>query len=73
VEGQACRFVSLEQVRIGQLAARTGVAERTIRFYEQAGLLPAPPRTTGGYRSYDDDAITRLRPVSRRPAAVRCR
>ena len=34
---------------------------RTIRFYEQAGLLPAPPRTAGGYRSYDDDALTRLR------------
>ena len=47
-------------MRIGQLAARTGVAVRTIRFYEQAGLLPAPPRTAGGYRSYDDDAIIRL-------------
>ena len=48
-------------MRIGQLAARSGVGVRTIRFYEQAGLLPAPPRTTGGYRSYDDDAVTRLR------------
>jgi DNA-binding transcriptional MerR regulator len=48
-------------VRIGQLAGKTGVAVRTIRFYEQAGLLPAPHRTAGGYRSYDDDAITRLR------------
>jgi DNA-binding transcriptional MerR regulator len=48
-------------VRIGQLAARTGVAVRTIRFYEHAGLLPAPPRSAAGYRSYDDDAITRLR------------
>ena len=37
------------------------MAVRTIRFYEQAGLLPAPPRTAGGYRSYDDDAVTRLR------------
>jgi DNA-binding transcriptional MerR regulator len=48
-------------VRIGQLATRSGIAARTIRFYEQAGLLPAPPRTTSGYRSYDDDAISRLR------------
>jgi len=48
-------------VRIGQLAARSGVGVRTIRFYEQAGLLPAPPRTAGGYRSYDDDAVIRLR------------
>ena len=48
-------------MRIGQLTARSGIAARTIRFYEQAGLLPAPPRTTSGYRSYDDDAISRLR------------
>ena len=48
-------------MRIGQLAARTGVAVRTIRYYEQAGLIPAPPRTSGGYRSYDNAAVTRLR------------
>jgi DNA-binding transcriptional MerR regulator len=48
-------------MRIGQLAAHTGIAVRTIRFYEQAGLLPAPQRTPGGYRSYTDDAVTRLR------------
>lgn len=34
---------------------------RTIRFYEQSGLLPAPQRTPAGYRSYDQDAVTRLR------------
>jgi DNA-binding transcriptional MerR regulator len=34
---------------------------RTIRFYEQSGLLPAPSRTPAGYRSYDQDAVTRLR------------
>jgi MerR family transcriptional regulator, copper efflux regulator len=48
-------------VRIGQLAARTGYSARTIRFYEQSGILPAPERTLGGYRSYDQDAVTRLR------------
>jgi DNA-binding transcriptional MerR regulator len=48
-------------VRIGQLAARTGYSVRTIRFYEQSGLLPAPSRTPAGYRSYDQDAVTRLR------------
>jgi MerR family transcriptional regulator, copper efflux regulator len=48
-------------VRIGQLAARTAVPVRTIRFYEHAGLLPAAPRTSGGYRVYDEDAVTRLR------------
>src|ERR671921_1003704 len=48
-------------VRIGQLAAQTGYSVRTIRFYEQSGLLPTPPRTPAGYRSYDQDAVTRLR------------
>ena len=48
-------------MRIGQLAAQTGFSVRTIRFYEQAGLLPAPERTPGGYRMYDQDAVTRLR------------
>jgi MerR family copper efflux transcriptional regulator len=48
-------------VRIGQLAGQTGYSVRTIRFYEQSGLLPAPSRTPAGYRSYDQDAVTRLR------------
>ena len=48
-------------MRIGQLAAQAGYAVRTIRFYEQSGLLPAPNRTPAGYRSYDQDAVTRLR------------
>jgi DNA-binding transcriptional MerR regulator len=48
-------------VRIGQLAAQTGYSVRTIRFYEQSGLLPAPQRTPAGYRAYDQDAVTRLR------------
>ena len=48
-------------MRIGQLAAQTGYSVRTIRFYEQRGLLPAPSRTLAGYRSYDEDAVARLR------------
>ena len=48
-------------MRIGQLAAQAGFSVRTIRFYEQIGLLPAPHRTPAGYRSYDQDAVTRLR------------
>ena len=48
-------------MRIGQLAAQTGFSVRTIRFYEQSGLLPTPQRTSAGYRCYDQDAITRLR------------
>jgi MerR family copper efflux transcriptional regulator len=47
-------------MRIGELAAETGLTTRTIRFYEQAGLLPAPPRTPGGYRDYSPHTVARL-------------
>lgn len=39
-------------MRIGELAKATGVDVPTIRFYEQEGLLAAPPRTPAGYRQY---------------------
>jgi DNA-binding transcriptional MerR regulator len=48
-------------MRVSELAAASGVAADTIRYYERAGLLPAPPRTASGYRTYDDDAVDRLR------------
>ncbi|MFI8320344.1 MULTISPECIES: heavy metal-responsive transcriptional regulator [Streptomyces] len=47
-------------MRIGDLAAAGQVTAKTVRFYEQAGLLPAPPRTTGGYRDYPPEAVGRL-------------
>jgi DNA-binding transcriptional MerR regulator len=47
-------------MRIGELAARTGVTARTIRFYEDKGILPASERTPAGYRLYDDHAVRRL-------------
>lgn len=45
---------------IGQLAARAGVTPDTLRFYERVGLLPAPPRTNGGYRLYETAAVERV-------------
>ncbi|HEV8173626.1 MAG TPA: MerR family transcriptional regulator, partial [Actinoplanes sp.] len=48
-------------MRVSELAAAAGVAADTIRYYERAGLLPAPPRTASGYRAYDEDAVDRLR------------
>ena len=45
---------------IGELAARTGVSAKTLRFYEQAGLLHEPDRTPGGYRDYDVAAHDRV-------------
>ena len=47
-------------LRVGELAAATGLASDTIRYYERAGLLPAPPRTASGYRAYDEGAVDRL-------------
>ncbi|MET7714464.1 heavy metal-responsive transcriptional regulator [Streptomyces sp. NPDC005407] len=47
-------------MRIGELAATCGLTAKTIRFYEQDGLLPAPPRTSGGYRDYPPDSTARL-------------
>lgn len=45
---------------IGALAKATGVTTPTIRYYEEIGLLPLAPRTSGGQRSYDDDDLRRL-------------
>ncbi|KOV40738.1 MerR family transcriptional regulator [Streptomyces sp. H036] len=36
------------------------MSTKTIRFYEQSALLPAPPRTAGGYRDYPEQAVARL-------------
>src|SRR5262245_42700426 len=45
---------------IGQVAKSTGVAARTIRFYEAVGVLAAPRRTGAGYRQYSDDEVQQL-------------
>jgi DNA-binding transcriptional MerR regulator len=42
-------------VQIGELAQRSGLSVKTLRYYEQIGVLAAPPRTAAGYRDYDDD------------------
>jgi MerR family transcriptional regulator, repressor of the yfmOP operon len=55
-------------LRIGELATRTGTTPRTIRYYEEVGLLPARPcEAKGTHRTYDEgdvetlDALVRLR------------
>ncbi|MBF4460849.1 MULTISPECIES: MerR family transcriptional regulator [unclassified Pseudoclavibacter] len=48
-------------MRIAELAERADVKVSTVRFYERRGVLDSPPRTPGGYRDYDDRALTRLR------------
>ena len=45
---------------IGQIAHRTGIPARTIRFYEGIGLLPRPPRGPNSYRRYSLADLNRL-------------
>ncbi|PVH28655.1 MerR family transcriptional regulator [Pararhodobacter oceanensis] len=45
---------------IGTMAKRTGSKVQTIRYYEEIGLMPAPERTEGGQRRYDQAALDRL-------------
>ncbi|MGH9003457.1 MAG: MerR family transcriptional regulator, partial [Acidimicrobiia bacterium] len=42
---------------IGQLAELTGVSSRTIRYYEELGILPPPSRSPGGTRKYTQDYV----------------
>jgi DNA-binding transcriptional MerR regulator len=49
-----------ELFTIGQLARRTGVPTRTIRFWSDAGLIPPAARSATGYRLYDAEAAARL-------------
>ena len=50
---------------IGQLAKATGVAAKTIRYYEEIGVLSTPSRTAAGYRQYDQSGVHRLRFIRR--------
>ncbi len=47
-------------MKIGELARATGLNTRTIRFYEQEGLLPDPHRTSSGYRVYGPEDLELL-------------
>ncbi len=48
-------------MRIGQVAESVSLTAKTIRYYEDIGLLPEPDRSANGYRSYDESACERLR------------
>jgi MerR family transcriptional regulator, copper efflux regulator len=52
-------------MNIGEIAARTGMPRKTIRYYESIGLIAAAPRTDSGYRSYGDRDLRILRFVHR--------
>jgi DNA-binding transcriptional MerR regulator len=53
-------------MRIGEVAERTGLTPRTIRYYEEIGLLPGPPeRRKGEHRAYGDGDVERLTELTR--------
>jgi DNA-binding transcriptional MerR regulator len=55
-----------EALRIGDVAKLAGTTPRTIRYYEELGLLPqAPERPSGGHRLYSAAEVERLREVIR--------
>lgn len=54
--------------RISEVAQKVGVTPDTIRYYERLGVLPRPPRTTGGFRAYGDDVLPRVRFVQQAQA-----
>ncbi len=50
----------MARLGIGKLSEHTGCNIETIRYYERIGLLPAPPRSEGGHRSFSDEHTKRL-------------
>ncbi|MBA3843406.1 MAG: MerR family transcriptional regulator [Actinobacteria bacterium] len=52
-------------MRIGEIAERSGVTPRTIRYYEELGLLPRAERAQGKHRTYTEVDIERLRELTR--------
>ena len=48
-------------LRIGDVAARTGLTSPTIRYYESVGLLAPAPRSSTGYRHYSETTVEELR------------
>lgn len=56
-------------MKIGEVATLTATSTKTIRFYEDAGLLPPPARTGSGYRDYGPEVVERLTFIHRGQAA----
>ena len=52
-------------LQIGEVAERTGVTQRTLRFYEEKGLLNPPTRMEGGFRLYSEEDVRRVEQIRR--------
>ena len=52
-------------MQIGEVAEQTGLSLRTIRYYEEVGLVTPSARTSGGFRLYSETDVARLRLIRR--------
>lgn len=52
-------------MQIGEIAERVGLSLRTIRFYEEAGLVIPDARSSGGFRLYSESAVARFELIKR--------
>lgn len=52
--------MSEPKLQIGEVADRTGLSLRTVRYYEEVGLVVPSTRTEGGFRLYTEDDVDRL-------------
>lgn len=54
-----------QDLTIGKVARAAGVHVETVRYYQRRGLVPEPPRPTGGVRRYSHETVARLRFIKR--------
>jgi MerR family transcriptional regulator, copper efflux regulator len=54
-----------KNMTVGELAKKAGVTPRTIRYYEEVGLLPQLERTSNGYRTYTEKHLFGVRQIRR--------
>lgn len=57
--------MALQQMQIGEVAQQTGLSLRTIRYYEEMGLVVPSARSAGGFRLYTDSDVARLQLIKR--------
>lgn len=55
-------------MHIGEMTEKSGLSSRTLRHYEDIGLIPATGRTEGGFRVYTDEDFRRLMTIRRMKA-----
>ncbi|MBU5212809.1 MULTISPECIES: MerR family transcriptional regulator [Heyndrickxia] len=54
----------MDELKIDDVAKQSGLTKRTIRYYEQLGILPSPPRSDGGFRLYSQEHVEFLKKIT---------